>query len=640
MDFRGKAAYIPRTASSTIKLVSMIVIGSVLLMSFAIYFVLQKNSEQDIRSALFEQQQQRQIQYSRLVSQNIASDLNSLMQTLRTIEVTGTIQNGDFTSHFADRLLQEAYNDSLAIAKVDGVFLVDANGKIVNYAGSSLKKPSFDGYDLSNLPAYVQYIDNNRAPTFSRAAVSAVDSNMRIILFYPIQNENTGEYLGAIAQPLVVQDFLSKYGNLDDVNQQYMNVLDSNGTFLSAPVKSSIGKNFFSQQLSAGSPAEATQLYKTVLSGKEDSALFSFRDFGSRLASGEPIIVGGKPTYFVFVITPTASMYSQIDPVIAGQRFETNLLLVGVAAAIGVAVFFLLRWSRTLEAAVKEQTADLYAANEQLKENDKLQRDFVNVAAHELRTPVQPLLALTGMLEDQLAGNDEILVTKHDIQMLSRNAQRLEKLSSDILEVAKLESQSVELQKEAVDINSSIQRAIDDETTRLLKSAKPVKISFQSTSEHILVNADGSKLSEVLSNLLNNAIKFTNEGTVKVTLEKDCDHGLAVVSVIDTGRGIDPEIYPRLFGKFATKSIEGGGTGLGLYISKRIVEAHGGSIWGENNKDRGATFTFTIPLAAQNKVSTLDEGNQQYLSDAESIHDGKSSEPDSSHLPPLRNRSQ
>src|ERR1051326_8248956 len=109
----------------------MIVIGSVLLMSFAIYFVLQKNSEQAIRSALFEQQQQRQIQYSRLVSQNIASDLNSLMQTLRTIEVTGTIQNGDFTSHFADRLLQEAYNDSLAIAKVDGVFLVDANGKIV-----------------------------------------------------------------------------------------------------------------------------------------------------------------------------------------------------------------------------------------------------------------------------------------------------------------------------------------------------------------------------------------------------------------------------------------------------------------------------------------------------------------------------
>jgi signal transduction histidine kinase len=109
-----------------------------------------------------------------------------------------------------------------------------------------------------------------------------------------------------------------------------------------------------------------------------------------------------------------------------------------------------------------------------------------------------------------------------------------------------------------------------------------------------IVEADKDRISQVISNLLANAVKFTNEGVIRIAAEKN--NGEILVSIKDTGTGVDPEILPRLFTKFVTKP-ETGGTGLGLFISKSIVEAHGGRIWAENNTDgKGATFYFSLPL--------------------------------------------
>ena len=123
-------------------------------------------------------------------------------------------------------------------------------------------------------------------------------------------------------------------------------------------------------------------------------------------------------------------------------------------------------------------------------------------------------------------------------------------------------------------------------------------------NDNLVIEADKHRIIQVISNLLNNSFKFTHEGIILVTTRKDNTNSgnQLIVSVKDTGTGIDPEILPRLFTKFATKSNRGEGTGLGLYglyISKNIIEAHGGRLWAENNKDsKGATFSFSLPVTS------------------------------------------
>ncbi len=177
----------------------------------------------------------------------------------------------------------------------------------------------------------------------------------------------------------------------------------------------------------------------------------------------------------------------------------------------------------------------------------------------------------------------------------------MERLSSDILQVTRIESNKLELQKEITNLNDEIRNVIVDVKKSIASSGRKIEIRFDPKAEPIQVLADRSRISEVLSNLIDNATKFTSEGSIVVTSGLLGTAGQsrrgAFVKVIDCGRGIDPEIYPRLFTKFATKSDKG--TGLGLYISKSIIQAHGGRIWAENNVERrGATFAFTLPLAA------------------------------------------
>ncbi|MGA8914144.1 MAG: HAMP domain-containing sensor histidine kinase [Nitrososphaeraceae archaeon] len=241
---------------------------------------------------------------------------------------------------------------------------------------------------------------------------------------------------------------------------------------------------------------------------------------------------------------------------------------------------------------------------EQLKRQDKMQKDFINIAAHELRTPIQPILGLT---ENLLSHAKDIEQAKL-LEVVSRNAKRLKRLTEDILDITKIESQSLNLKKERFNLNDIVANSIEDMMTMSNKQSSNkieknlIKLQYHQIQD-IFVEADKGRISQVIHNLLDNAIKFTNVGTVSINAQikkvdkNDDDH--LIVSVKDTGSGIDPEIMPRLFAKFATKSNTGTGLGFGLYISKSIVEAHGGRIWAENNKDgeKGATFYFNLPLS-------------------------------------------
>ncbi len=265
----------------------------------------------------------------------------------------------------------------------------------------------------------------------------------------------------------------------------------------------------------------------------------------------------------------------------------------------------LMRKDKELETAneqLKEKESVLEKANEQLKNQEKMQKEFINIAAHELRTPIQPILGLSEVLQSKEEDEE-----KHRlIEIISRNAKRLHRLTEDILDISRIESQSLKLNKEQFNINDLISNVVQDYRNQIEKENSKVKLLYNNkydTGGSPIVEADRYRITQVISNLLNNAIKFTKEeGTVSVTSEKKKEDNQqeVLVSVKDSGTGIHSNILPRLFSKFATKAEKG--TGLGLFISRSIVEAHGGRIWGENNIDgKGARFSFTLPLLDQHK---------------------------------------
>jgi signal transduction histidine kinase len=255
--------------------------------------------------------------------------------------------------------------------------------------------------------------------------------------------------------------------------------------------------------------------------------------------------------------------------------------------------------------------------NEELKRAGNMQKEFINIAAHELRTPAQSILGYA-----ELASSDPELC-KHDkqglIDAIYRNAIRLQRLTRNILDVTKIESNTLQLNKEILNLNDVISNVASDLTiqaTDIPKGKVIMKYNHSCKSSTIcdnydddnnnrdnaiFINADKERITQVISNILNNAIKFTKtklkEGGVEnISINVQKNDKQALVSIIDTGIGIDPGIMPRLFEKFTTKSSSG--TGLGLFISKSIVEAHGGRIWAQNNANgRGATFAFSLPLS-------------------------------------------
>ena len=244
---------------------------------------------------------------------------------------------------------------------------------------------------------------------------------------------------------------------------------------------------------------------------------------------------------------------------------------------------------------------------EEVKRAYRMQKEFINIASHEMKTPTQAILGYTGLLRQHPEKRDQM------IQGISRNALRLQRLTNDILDVTRIESQTLNLNKEQFNLKYLITGIVEDYRRQIQENKSNVRLLYDikrhKKNASLTIEADRGRITQVLSNLLNNAIKFASEkkergqvvsvSTVADYDSKNNDCGEIIVSIKDSGEGIHPDIFPRLFTRFATKSFTG--TGLGLYISKYIVEAHGGRIWAENNHNgEGATFRFSLPLAQKN----------------------------------------
>jgi signal transduction histidine kinase len=555
---------------------------------------------------------------TKIISQHIGSDLKLIMSILEGMADSPHFQQGEL---YGDRILQivkDKFSQVNDITKVDGLFIVDKDNIITTHIVSEGQR-SFVNIDIS-FRDYIRETRDTLQPLFSDG-FTGIDGIFRIALTVPIINSDTGKYIGIIGVTIPTEPFFSLYGNIHDINSQFLVIYDTKGTLLAVGAdKSLLAKNFFGNEVQSfiNHNPILTNLTQKLLKGLSGGATYDFGR-GERFTSNYPVLINGKPDYFIQIVTPTDIIYSDISNVLFGEKLQMFTLIGGTVAAITTLIMFLLKWNIVLNDEVKKRTKalqesnrqlslsnqEIALANEELKVHDKMQKDFINVASHEIKTPIQAILTFSQLLQKYPERQREFTPA------ISRNSLRLQRLANDILDVAKIESRTLTLNKEIFDLNEVISNIIKDYNSIVVKENYKVKLLFYPSKEILLVEADKERIAGVISNLLSNAIKFTKNGEIFVSSEKEnnSNNPSALVRVQDTGSGIDPEILSKIFSKFITKSFEG--LGLGLYISKNIVETHGGKIWAENNNSNnnkngnlGAIFYFTLPLINNNNKSS------------------------------------
>ena len=592
MQLKKKGSY--RTLfSGRAKEVGVICTILIIVISYGLFFYQQSVTEESVRNGLFIEQRERQIESTKAMAQHIGSDLSLVASILQGLSDSSYLQNGELYGDRVDKLMRVRFVQINNITRVDGLFIADRDD-VITYNLVTEGHRSFVNIDIS-FRDYVQETKKILRPVFSEG-FEGIDNIYRIAITFPITNRENGQYIGMVGVQIPTADFFERYGNVYSIESQYLAALDRNAVQLIHPVKSFIGVSFFDNhtQEATGHNMFLNNLIQTVMSGKSDSAIYEFKNI-QRLTTGYPILVEGKPEYFAFIITPVSGIYANVNDVLFTERLKMFTLVASSTAAVVVLILFLIKWNNMLDKQVKRRTKELENSNEQLKAHDKMQREFINIAAHELRTPIQPILSSSDILLTKIKDGKQ----RELLDIISRSADRLRRLAEDILDVSRIESRSLSLHKERFNINDIIENVVQGYRNQMKgqnKVGSAIKILFVPNKDVILVEADKGRLIQVISNLLDNSLKFTkstSEGKGKVTIISEKKDNKVTVSVMDTGTGIDPEIFPKLFSRFASKSFSG--TGLGLFISKSIIEEHGGKIWAQNNPNgRGATFSFSI----------------------------------------------
>jgi signal transduction histidine kinase len=630
--------------SKRIKEMGIISIVLIILFSFGLLIHIQNITEHDIKDNLFLQQKQRQIASTQDISTHIGSDMNLVVGMLDGLANSIYLQQGIYGDN-AKKMVGEKYTQFKGI--IDGLFVLDKNN-IVTISYSQSGSQSNLGADYS----FRGWVVNTRLtlrPVFSDGFDR--QDTYTIFISYPIISRETGQYIGLVAASIPSVPFFSHYGNLENINTQFLVAYNKYGTMLANGLsRTFVGENFFgdyTQKFTHHNPT-LNNLTRNLLVGNPGFAVYNYGS-GQRLTSDYPISVNGKPSYFIQVVTPTTEITSQVNGLLFAENAKMFMLLGCTLAAISVLIIILMKWNSSLDTEVKRRTKELdesnkqlALANEQLKIHDKMQKEFINVAAHELRTPIQPIISLSEILRSSrklglrrdvrgvLQQEGQIQQQQQQDELLDiiiRNARRLRRLTESILDVTKMEAQSLFIRKERFNLNKLILDTIADFRNQIIKENKDIKLEFTSNwksgedeykdDDIFFVEADKDRISQVISNLLSNAINSMEAGTITVTAERkekregggdreDTSGQEFVVTVKDTGSGIDPEILPRLFTKFATKSQAG--TGLGLFISKNIIESHGGKIWAEDNNNtahdgKGAIFSFSLPVSRSKQLS-------------------------------------
>jgi signal transduction histidine kinase len=593
------------------------------------------------------------------VSKIISNNIDAVGDNLKTLTKSPAILNNN--GETAKTLLMLRQNATKDLT--ESYFWLDKHGKVL-WGTLAAEKPEyakFIGYDFSNYDFFI-----NAKKTFEpyyADVLNSVDGIPRIHIAYPIilqpssktdsNTSNSDLFDGIVAATIEPHSLAKLIG--ESLHKDFKNKImlyDRNGNVLYSSLQPSfVGKNILdiynkisSDTYNAGYAASNDNndngvIFLRLFSSSEARSLFksALNDSLSGNSGSKDFVIAGTDATYAYtpiltkdnndndkhfltlgVIAPH-QLRNDVGVLVHQQKDIALITILIISATAAVLIFLVLTWNKALNVLVKERTKDLeqktreltesnrqvektnkeiLLANEQLKGHDKMQNEFINIAAHELRTPTQAIIGYSEILELE-PENSNIYVNP-----IIRNAKRLHRLSQDILDVTRIESQSLKLTKEKFELNHVILPIVEDSKSLLSEEKdNDATLDIVYEAKPIILEADKGRITQVIFNLLSNAIKFTaKEKKFSTRKEKETIHlksevkgSEVIVSVKDSGPGIDPEIMPRLFTKFASKASTGG-TGLGLFISKSIVESHGGKIWAENNPDEGATFSFSLPI--------------------------------------------
>jgi signal transduction histidine kinase len=587
-----------------IGVISVIIIA---VASYGLFFYFQRVNEKSIRESIFEQELERQINSTKSVSQHVGSDLRLVTSMLQGLADSLYLQNEMLSGDKVSNLLEEKFNQLNSVTKVDSLLITDNEGVITTHKASAGMK-TFVNIDISSND-YMKQTMEGLQPVYSNG-FTGIDGKYRIVITYPIKSMEDGHYIGTVVANLPTVEFFKNYGNVNDISSQFLVAFDRTGNLLAVGASGDlVGKNFFGNETQKfiNYNKVLNNLTQYLLAGNAGHAMYDYGR-GERLNTQSPILVGEEPVYFVQVVTPTDRIYLKIDSVLFTEGLKMFSLLTGTTAAIIVLVFLLRKWYSVLEDEVTKRTRDLnesnyklMKANESLKIKDEAQNQFINVAAHELRTPIQPILNAIYLMQ-----SEDLSTAKKNqyTDIIKRNTEKLGRLAEDILDVTRIESNTLKLMKERLNLHDLILNIVEEYKKNIQFIYKDLVIKYESPSKTIFVTGDKLRLNQVLLNLLDNAGKFTKKGSITVITEIMSNKVKVIVK--DTGIGIHPEVFPNLFSKFVTRSDRG--TGLGLFISKSIIEAHGGKIWAESSSQQeGATFIFTLPLLDETNVKHIEE---------------------------------
>ena len=600
--------------SSKLMYIGVISVIIIAVTSYGLFFYFQRVNEKSIRESIFEQELERQINSTKSVSQHVGSDLRLVTSMLQDLADSLYLQNEMLSGDKVSNLIEEKFRQLNSVTEVDSLLITDNEGIITSHKASPGMK-TFVNIDISSND-YMKQTMNELQPVYSNG-FTGIDGKYRVVITYPITSMEDGHYIGTVVANLPTVEFFKNYGNVNDISSQFLVAFDRSGNLLAVGASGDlVGKNFFGNETQRfiNYNKVLNNLTHYLLAGNAGHAMYDYGR-GERLNTQSPILVGTQPTYFVQVVTPTDRIYLKINSVLFTEGIKMFSLLTGTTAAIIVLVFLLRKWYTVLQHEVTKRTSDLnesnyklMKANESLKIKDEAQNQFINVAAHELRTPIQPILNAIYLMQ-----SSDLSASKKNqyIDIIKRNTEKLGRLAEDILDVTRIESNTLRLMVERLNLYDLIQNIVEEYKRNIHFIYKELVVNYESPSKTIFVKGDRLRLNQVLLNLLDNAGKFTKKGSITVTTAVISNK--VQVTVKDTGVGIHPEIFPKLFSKFVTRSDRG--TGLGLFISKSIIEAHGGKIWAENysqkeQKEVGAAFNFTLPLLDQEDVEHQEEHDE------------------------------
>ena len=499
---------------------------------------------------------------------------------------------------------------------VDSYYWFDNNG--TNIWSSSFKNDTieerFNGFSIAS-HAYFKEVKDTLAPVYGDTQ-EWVDLQPKIFIVYPILDtdnstvteNNVNQIFKGVVLATINPNVLGLILNnqLSPLTSANISLVNSNGLMILKGTPEYFGINLLDPTAKSLSEQfvtdnrDASNLIEEIRSALLNSRTFSI----DVVASGQdltvaysPVLLDGKRLLTIILALPHIPEASVENLVLLQRNFGlAAMVTIGI---ISFGIFYgVTNWHKEMRKQVQKHKLELEETAEKLAIIDQGQKEFIDIAAHEFRTPIQSVLGYSEFIRSSLVNFDDYF------DNLFKNAKRLEKITNDILDVSRIDSENFELSKINFDLNDTIKKIVGNHEKEALD--KKVKIIFEPKKEEIkTISADESKILQVIDNLLSNALDFTKDGTITIKVydlsirSDDKDNSETqesiAIEVKDTGSGINEEIMSRLFEKFSRRADSG--AGLGLYIAKKIVDMHGGKIWAQNNRgSKGATFTFTLPL--------------------------------------------